>query len=93
MSNTLNIRVVEVKELATGVTGLMWVAGDSYGEAHSGSMSITNFAESYPTEHDLIMDVLQAPQFDGVAVVNEDTYTLDACNGIYVEGYSEAMGL
>jgi len=39
------------------------------------------------------MDVLQAPQFDGVAVVNENTYTLDACNGIYVEGYSEAMGL
>ena len=93
MSNTLNIRILEVKELATGDTGLMWIAGDSYGEAHSSTMSVENFGTSYPTEHDLIMDVLQAPQFDGVAVVNENTYTLDACNGIYVEGYREAMVL
>jgi hypothetical protein len=93
MSNVLVIRILEVKELASGDTGLMWVASDSYADAHSPTMSVENFAESYPTEHDLIMDVLQSPMFsDGVAIITDNTYELDACSGIFVEGYREAMG-
>jgi hypothetical protein len=91
MSNVLTIRVLEAKELANGFVGLMWIAGDCYGTASSDVMHASSFRDSYPTENDLILNVLQEPAFDGVAVVTGDTYELDACSGIRVEGYRMAM--
>lgn len=89
MSNTLIIKVLATKEIKTGAQGVMWVASDDYGQAFSNTLVADTFAECYPTEHDLIMEVLQDPAFGDVAIITGDTYELDACSGIYVEGLTE----
>lgn len=89
MSNTLVIRVLATTEFATGAKAVMWVACDDHGEDFSNTMSVESFAASYPTEQDLILNVLQSEAFEGAVEFSCDgSYELDACDGIYVEGFA-----
>ena len=89
MSNVLYIRVGTFSmpgfEKQTVV-----LAADQYSDATMTFDDKEHLLYCYPTQEDLILEVLKLPAFEGGAIIYKDgTYELDSISAVCVEGYPE----
>ena len=96
MSNQLMITVGMFKSLDEDAEGfsVMVIAQDGYGKDFREYDDVESFLQECPTEHDLIMMVLQWDAFCDGAVVNEtnNSFELDSISSIDVCGFPETVG-
>lgn len=91
MSNTLSITVGNFSRLdLPGVTSVIVIACDSYGNDVLTFDDEDHLLTCYPTKEDLIVSILRLPSFECAAIFNQDgTYELDYVSGVSVQGFPE----
>ena len=88
MSNLLSVRVLDATVIGASNSSTLVLASDTYGKTYIEFDSTDELHTVYPTKDSLILAILQMPEFEDAAVINNDgTYTLTSISYVDVEGY------
>ena len=91
MSNTLIIRIVEVRTIDSEEVDYGFIAADNYASVSEVNYpSLKSFLEAYPTKDELIQHVLASDAMYWFSDMEEDgTYRAGVGCSIAVQGYPE----